>query len=136
MTAPAPEWLVTLVARRQRRLDLGAWHIKVEVSPTPGGSADNRASTNVTPGRNTATLTFRDDLAEDDPGLVQTIDHELGHVAHSRIDQYVRETLIPELAPGAQAMARVWYRNIMEPYIDALADVTATMEADDDHAEP
>lgn len=135
MSAPAPEWLTALVARRQRRLGLDAWSIEVAVSPTPGGSASNRANTNATPARNAALLTFRDDLEQDDAGIVQTVDHELGHIAHSRIDQYVRGVLIPELLPGAQAMARQMYRNVMEPYIDALADVTATMEAADD-AEP
>lgn len=129
--APAPEWLVALVTRRQHRLNLDAWHIEVELSPTPNGSAGNRACTNVTAHRNYALLTFRDDM-EDDGRIVQTIDHELGHVAHSRIDQYVREVLILELPPAAQAMARKMYRDVMEPFIDALADVTATMEADDE----
>jgi hypothetical protein len=129
-----PEWLAALVARRQRRLGLCAWRITVEVSPTPDGSSGNRASTVTTPARNAALLTFRDDLA-DDGAIVQTVDHELWHVWHSRIDQHVRTVLIPELVPAAQAMARKAYRDLMEPCIDALADVTATMEADDD-AEP
>lgn len=133
--APAPEWLVALVTRRQHILGLDAWHIEVEVSPTPNGSDGNRASTSATPARNHALLTFRDDLAQDGE-IVQTIDHELGHVAHSRIDRYVREVLIPELAPAAQTMARRMYRDVMESYIDALADVVSTLEESDGTDEP
>lgn len=120
----APAWLADLVARRQRRLGLCEWQIEVEVSPTPGGSATNRANTLTTPARSYALLTFREDLA-DDAATVQTIDHELLHVAHARVTQFVRGVLIPELTPASQALARQAYRDVMEPFIDRLATVLA-----------
>jgi hypothetical protein len=136
--APAPEWLSALVARRQRRLRLAEWRIEVEVSPTPNGSATTRACTVVTATRNYALLTFRDDLAKDVPDIVQTVDHELGHVAHGRIDQYVRDVLIAALpTKAARDQAYATYAAVMlEPFIDRLADVTATMEADDEDTDP
>lgn len=121
-----PPWLVDLVAERQRRLRLLDWDICVAVSPEPDGSAGNRASTVCVPVRNYAEVTFRDDLP-DDPEAVQTVDHELLHIAHARIDQHVREVLIPRIPKAARGLAYDTYRAlVMEPFIDSLATALTT----------
>lgn len=116
-----PDWLVDVIAfYAKEHLGLMEYRICVYLERCVGDNSYIRAQCSHDEDLNTATLTFRDDIV-DEEAWHQTIIHELLHVKHGRIDQYVELGLIPNLPKDARKLGWTTYLHTYESYTNHLA---------------
>lgn len=113
-----PKWLSDTVYEWLQRLHMQEWKVGVQLALVMQGNPDTLALCEQYPDINYARITFRADV-EDTPAWHETIAHELLHVKHSRIDNYLERTVFPSLAD--QEFGYRVYASFYEPYIDAMA---------------
>lgn len=116
-----PDWLHRYVLAWIDRLHLNDWTIKLSVDLCVNANADIQAMCKQHPDMNQATIIFRADV-EDTKDWRRTIIHELIHVAHSRIDHAVEDSIIPQLPAAAHQLGFDTYHQHVESYTAFLAD--------------
>lgn len=126
-----PPWLTQYIRAWLDRLHLNDWTIKVSLELSVNDDPACHALTQQYPDINTATITFRADVADEKDWRI-TVIHELIHVAHSRIDHAVERAVVPELSQPAQQLAREIYHQHVESYVAFLASTlySATVTID------
>ena len=101
-----PHWLHQYILAWCDRLCLKDWRIKVSIELCINDDPNVHAMCKQHPDMNEATLLFRADI-EDVKDWRRTVIHELIHVAHSRIDHAVEDSLIPQLSEAARQSATI-----------------------------
>lgn len=116
-----PVWVEDYVKAWADRLMITHWRIRIELAMVVNGDEDNRASCFAQSNINTASLMFRADI-EDTESWRKTVIHEMLHIRHARIDAYVRDALVPQIAEAAQPLGAQAYVQHMESYINGMTD--------------
>lgn len=116
-----PEWLTMYIRAWCDRLCLKDWRIKVSIELCINNDPNVHAMCKQHPDLNEATILFRADV-EDTKDWRRTVIHELIHVAHSRIDHAVEDSIIPQLPAAAHQLGYDAYHQHVESYTAYLAE--------------
>jgi len=116
-----PDWVKSFVILWRDRLYLHQWTFRLTQELCVDGDEHVMASMSSTPAYNDAHMRIRADI-EDTPEWRQIIVHEIMHTAHARIDAVVSDMIIPGLGESARPLAREAYRQVVEPFIESIAD--------------
>lgn len=115
-----PSWLHQYALAWIDRLFLNDWTITLEIALCVNKDANIDAMCTQHPDMNQATIIFRADV-EDTKEWRRTVIHELIHVAHSRIDHAVEDSIIPQLPTAAHQLGYDSYHQHVESYTAFLA---------------
>lgn len=115
-----PQWAEEFVQRWAQRLNLEHWEIRLRMALSVDGDEYCKALCEQYCDINLAIITIRADAGDEAEWRVSLL-HEMLHVAHARVDNYVNNAAIPEMGEGQQDFARELYRQIYEPFVDRLS---------------
>lgn len=116
-----PDWIVTELRYWIDIFNLEGWDIKARLerivhdNPNCMAWCERRASYNY------AALHIRDDV-EDTPEWRKVLLHEMIHVVMARVDSYVQDAVIPEVAESSQRFATVAYTQHVESCTQMLTE--------------
>ncbi len=124
-----PGWVNDKVAKWADRLSMQEWTIGVQIAVVLDDNPDCRGLAEGQPDINYGCITLRADI-EDTRDWEVTIVHELLHIKHTRIDNYIDEIVIPNLNGVSMGFAWQCYKKVMEPFIHGMAESLVGMSVD------
>ncbi len=130
-----PEWAEKYIYLWRSRLLLEHWRLYLRTELCLFDDPQCRGGCEADSHTNTAHLTFRADISNDDSWR-QTVIHEIIHVTHAHIDHAVECVIIPELPSAAQELAKNAYRQQMESFVASLATTLYRLSSQEDFEPP
>lgn len=112
------DWLYDAVGFYAQFFGLSEWEIEVKVERVLNSDEYVIGSCKTHPSINHARIKFRDDI-ENTVEWHEVILHELFHVAHGRIDNYLEQIVFP--LTGNEQTNDTYCSVVYEPFIHALA---------------
>lgn len=114
-----PKWVVTEVEYWIDVFCLEGWRIDVSLDRVVHENPDCMGWCERNARYNHANLHFRTDI-EDTPEWRKVILHECLHVVMARVDVYVEDAVIPEMAESSQRFAGQVYTQHTESFVQTL----------------
>jgi hypothetical protein len=118
--APVPEWVATEVRYWVDIFSLEGWEIDITLDRVVNESGDCMGYCERTARYNHAVLHFRSDI-EDTPEWRKVILHECVHIVMARVDAYVEDAVIPQMAESSHHFAAVAYTQHVESFVQMLS---------------
>ena len=115
-----PLWAEMYMREWLTKLNLNHWQVTLLVDRCPGGDVNTLANVHIQPDINTAVITLRVDLEINDDWHVAII-HEVLHIAHGRIDNFLERIVFPDTGAYSETSLKKAYLQYMESYIEGLA---------------
>jgi len=112
-----PKWLHDYALCWCDRLGLNDWNVAVRLELAIDGDETTRGAVEIYQNIHKAIIKIRADVEDNAEGQ-QTVVHELLHVKHEKIDQLVRDVVLPELDKQAANVVRSVYLNVLEEFIE------------------
>jgi hypothetical protein len=130
-----PQWLDTYVRCWRDRFNLQDWTIEISLAQCVDGNAETRAQVSLELNIHHAAIVFRADI-EDTPEWQRTVIHEVAHIKHETVDQFVFQVILPSLDGNAYAVASRGYRNAMEQHNNSMTWLLWRLAQATDDPEP
>ncbi len=121
-----PAWLNEKTAQWLDRLSMREWNVGIQIAVVLDDNPECRGFAIEQPDINFGLITLRADI-EDTRDWEVTLVHELLHIKHSRIDNYIDEVVAPNLNGVSMGFAWQCYKKVMEPFIQSMAEVLVDM---------
>lgn len=114
-----PDWIVAEVRYWIDIFNLEGWEIDISLERIVNEHADCMGWCERNARYNHAMLHFRTDIAETDAWR-KVILHECLHIAMARVDDYVQEAMVPQIAESSQGFAQIVYTQHTESFVQTL----------------
>jgi hypothetical protein len=121
-----PDWLHDYVSEWCNRLNLYSWDVSICLEQVVCDEPNTKAYCDRNTSYNRARIKFSAEI-EDTECWRRIVVHELVHIALARVDHYVSDALVPQVAESSQQFAGIAYTQHMESATQHVAMVLFDM---------